>query len=42
MWCVFIGRTVLLFVITGCQSNNIEEVEHLIYRLKLFLLGKNV
>jgi hypothetical protein len=41
MWCVFIGITLLLLVIAGCQSNNIEEVG-LIYRLKLFPHGKNV
>jgi len=41
MWCIFIGITLPLLVIAGCQSNNIEEVE-LIYRLKLFPHGKNV
>jgi len=41
MWCVFIDITLLLLVIAGCQSNNLEEVE-LIYRLKLFPHGKNV
>lgn len=41
MWCVFIGITLLILVIAGYQSNNIEEVER-IYRLNLFPHGKNV